>query len=83
MPSTRKFYRAEITLEILCEEPYLVNGPDLEDIAYDIGQGDCSGTILHSSEAAIDAPTAAKLLQAQGSDPEFFRIDADGNDIDE
>jgi hypothetical protein len=76
----RKFYRTVYTVEVLSEEPITVN-VDLDDLNYMITDGDCSGKIETNGSDEIDGVTAAKLLMEQGSDPEFFRIDKNGNDI--
>jgi hypothetical protein len=72
MASGRKFYRTVVTVEILSEEPF-DGSQDLEFIGHEITEGDCSGkqTVTVDNDE-VDGPTAAALLVAQGSDPEFF-----------
>lgn len=81
MPSQRKFYRTIIQVEVLSEEPYEIT--DLEDIAYDVDQGDCSGITKIVSTETVGGPEITKLLEAQGSDPEFFQLTPEGEDIEE
>ena len=83
MPSTRTFYRTVISIEILSEEELDFSNESLEDIAYAIDEGDCSGKTLVETFEEIDAATAAQLLQAHGSDPSFFGLTEDGEDEDE
>jgi hypothetical protein len=73
--TNRKFYRTVIQVEILSESPY-TEDYNLEAIAYDIGQGDCSGRVTDIVlNEEVDGPTMSKLLLAQGSDPGFFMLD--------
>ena len=84
MASKRKFYRTIVTVEVLSEEPYLepVEDDDLQVLSYDIGVGDCSGRVNWGESQEVDGPTMARLLQEQASDPEFFGLDENGEDLD-
>jgi hypothetical protein len=55
----------------------------LEDLNYLITSGRCSGEVVTTKEIKVDAKTMAKLLIKQCSDPEFFRLDEDGNDLED
>jgi hypothetical protein len=78
----RKFYRSRVVVEVLSEDP-LPPDVSLATIANQITEGDWSGQVDNDDiNEEVDGPTMAKLLQAQGSDPEFFQLDDDGNDID-
>ena len=82
MTSRRKFYRTVIQVEVLSEEPYHCG--NLKRIDQDISDGDCSGRLSEVvRNEVVDGPAMAKLLQAQGSDPGFFRLDDEGNDTDD
>ena len=77
----RKFYKTVLQVEILSETP--VNFDNLADVAYAITEGDCCGTvkdILNNKE--ISAKKCAEQLFAFGSEPGFFQLDEDGNDLD-
>lgn len=76
-----KFFKTIITIEILSERKY--NSTDLTRINYDITDGDCSGKVEISSYQELTPKEAAKELLAQGSDPEFFNLDKDGNSLDD
>lgn len=84
MASKRRFYRTVVSVEILSEEPYLEpsEADDLATISYDIGMGDCSGRVVWGESQEVDGPTMARLLQEQASDPEFFGLDENGEDLD-
>ena len=82
MPANqRKYHRTVIQVEVLSEEPYTVE--DLKDVSYDISEGHCSGQVEVLLREEVDGTSMAKLLLEQGSDPEFFRLDGDGNDLDD
>jgi hypothetical protein len=78
----RKFYRTVIQIEILSEEPYECDA--LEDVTYDITEGHCSGELkdVVRNEEKTGKEMAA-LLVAQRSDPEFFQLTEDGEDLEE
>jgi len=78
--STRKFYRTVFQYEVLSEVP--VESSQLEDIAYECRDGHFSGQMLSQTQETIDAKTAVKALLNQGSDPEFFQLNMDGEDIE-
>jgi hypothetical protein len=76
----RKFYRTIIKVEVLSETPYEYD--DLDDVCYDIMDGDCSGMVTLESSEEVDGPTMAKLLKKQFTEPEFFNLDENGNDTE-
>jgi hypothetical protein len=74
----RKFYRTVFTVEVLSEEePEAVS---LEALAYQISDGEWSGVVEKGNSKKVNGKTMARLLEHQGSDPGFFRLDEDGND---
>lgn len=83
MPSRRTFHRTVVTIEILSEDPIGDVVDSLEMIDHQITDGDWSGKVDVTSAEELDGPTAARLLAAQGSDPEFFGLTDDGDDVDE
>ncbi len=82
MPSTRKFFKTVLTVEVLSDESPL-EWDSLADVSYAITDGDCSGKITNEAVTKLSGPEAAKALQDQGSEPEFFRLDEDGNDLED
>jgi hypothetical protein len=76
------FYRTVFRIEVLSEGP-LPEDISLEDVAYEIMDGDYSGNIKRVSEDEVDGPTMARLLREQGSDPEFFRLTDDGQEVED
>lgn len=81
--SKRKFYRTVIKVEILSEEPY-PESADMHQVANDIDDGDCSGQAITIVEnQVVSGKRMVKLLENQGSDPEFFQLDENGNDLED
>lgn len=79
--SKRKFYKTEIKVTVLSEDPY--DYESLSQVAFDIEGGDCSGEVKVIKKERLTGKEAAKALQKQGSDPEFFQLTEEGEDIDE
>ena len=75
------FYRTVIQVEVLSHDPLPECG--LAHIAYLIDEGDCSGRVQTISEDKVDGLTMARLLHAQGSDPMFLGLTADGQEAEE
>lgn len=81
-PSKRKFYRTVLQVEILSEAPFAFE--TLQDVAYQITDGPCSGDITEIAWNEVKTgPEMAELLQAQRSDPEFFQLTVNGEDTQE
>ena len=78
---TRTFYRMLIEVEVLSEEPFEFG--KLFDIHEQITTGSCSGLVRVVKRHRMSAKTAARALQRQGSDPEFFRLSSTGKDMEE
>ena len=72
-------YRRIIVLEVLSDvDP---SSAGIEDIAYQISEGDWSGAILSDTTTVVDAGTMRQLLINQGSDPTFLVPEDDGSEI--
>ena len=76
----RNFYRTVIHVEVLSEEPYVFSG-NLVDVANDIVTGNCSGVVRTIQEERCNGARMVQLLLAQGSEPEYFQLDENGNDL--
>lgn len=83
MATKKKLYRNVFVVEVLSEEP-LPDGMSLQDIDYEITDGHCSGAITtkHYNQE-VTGRKAAKMVMAQGTDPEFFQMNEFGNEVDE
>jgi hypothetical protein len=76
----RTFHRTIIQVEVLSESP---RGPvDLETLHHMITEGDCSGKLTTLLEEELDGKQAASALLNQASDPSFFNLTEDGDDLD-
>ncbi len=79
------YVRTIIRIELLTEDRSAleIESLDLEQIAYEMRQGSASGQLTVESSIGVSGLEMAKLLKAQGSDPEFLGLDDEGNEIDE
>lgn len=80
--SKRKFYKTIFYVEVLSEDTPLEDVDSLHDIAYAIDEGDCSGMVNNVKSVRLTAQKAAQALIEQGSDPEFFQLDKNGNELE-
>ena len=80
--TNRNFYRTVIILEVLSEEP--VGNASMSTIAHNVSEGDWSGFYrTNIQDKELNGKETATSLINQGSDPEFFMLDEDGNDLNE
>ena len=77
----RKFYKTVLQVEVLSEDTP-INCENLDQVGYAITEGDCSGVVRTVSTVKMTGAQAAKALQEQGSDPEFFGLDSEGNEVE-
>lgn len=81
MPSERVFYKTKFSFEVLSEAP--IYDGELTDILHDCIHGDFSMGAVKREQQELDGPAAAKALEDQGSDPEFFQLTPEGDDLDD
>lgn len=81
MASDKKFHKTIITVVVLSEEPYVLN--TLKDVAYDILDGNCVGSYTATEVTILNGAEMAIELINNASDPEFFQLTEDGEDISE
>jgi len=79
----KTLYKTIIQYEILSEDPINEN-QSLDDIAYQTTEGSWSGRFLPTVtfNEPISGIEAVNAVKAQGSDPDFFFMDNEGNNID-
>ncbi len=78
----KTIYKTVIRLEILSEEPIPEN-MSIDDIQEECNTGSFSG--IHDITVAnkpIKGIAAVKEMRKQGSDPDFFQMDENGNEIE-
>ena len=83
MRSKRKFWKTVITLEVLSEDEPIDDSEGLLEIYDEITYGACSGISNVVKQQQLTPKEAAEALIKQGSDPEFFGIDEDGNEVED
>ena len=76
-----KFYKTTYHVEMLTDRP-LREALDLDAINYMITEGEASGVVTDMGTVTLTGRQAAKALIDQGSDPSFFNLDEDGNELD-
>lgn len=76
-----KLVKTTITIEVLSEEGEYYG--DIFDLVYDTVDGHFSGIVSNRVHKELTPKQMAKALQKQGSDPEFFNLDEDGNKVED
>jgi hypothetical protein len=77
----RKFHKRVIKVTVLSEDELNPN-LDLDNIHTFIVHGDGSGQVEWGPDRKINGREAVKELKRQGSDPEFFMLDDNGEDLE-
>jgi hypothetical protein len=79
----KKIYRTTIQMIVLSEEP-LSEGMSFEEIDANCDDGDfCGKTEWLKVNEVLEGREAAIAVEDTGSDPEFFQMDKDGNELEE
>ena len=78
----KKYYKTTFKIEVLSEGG-AASDLGLEEILYEITNGEFSGAIECVGVKELTSRQAARELMNQGSDPEFFNLDEHGNDLDD
>ncbi len=76
----RIFHKTVVQITILSEEE--IGSVTAEEIAYQTNDGEWSGRTEIASREEIDGSAMAKELIDQASDPEFFCLTPEGDDIE-
>jgi hypothetical protein len=79
--TSRKFYRRVVTLEFISEEEH-PGAWEISDAIYDAREGDSSMQELSDKTEIVDGKKAAEILMEQGSEPGFFQLTKDGEDVE-
>jgi hypothetical protein len=83
----RKFYKTVITVTVLSEDGPISMETDLDVVAHQIIHGDWihgdwSGKIENDGGTELTPKEMADEALKQGSDPGFFGLDEDGNEVE-
>ena len=79
--TTRKFYKTTVTFTVLSEDPI----PPNSNIGGIVDECNVGEYVMHSStinHEVLNGKQAAEELFNAGSEPQFFKIDDEGNEID-
>ena len=79
--NNKKYYRTVFKLEVLSDQPMAGVGFNLEEIAFEISEGHCSGMFLDEEVEECDTKRISELLENQGSDPSFLVQEEDKEEI--
>ncbi len=80
--TNRQFYKIIYQVTVLADDT-LSDNYTLNDIGFLINNGKCSGVTKQISHKTLDGKQIAEELQKQGSDPGFFQVDKNGNDLEQ
>ena len=78
--SKRKFYKNVITIIVLSEGAPISDEATLAQIEYEFTEGEFSAGPLTIDAVEVSGQEAADILCDQGSQPDFFGLDYEGND---
>ena len=78
----RKFYRTTITVTVLSEEP-IPSELNLQELAYEMDEGEYVGFYPTTNIEELDGKQMAEALVKAGSEPEFFQLNDNGDDLDD
>ena len=79
--TNRTFYKTVIKVVVISEHP-ISEDMDLKDIQHEVTFGDSSGQLIWDKPIKLNGKQAAKELMLQGTDPEFFQITEEGDNIE-
>lgn len=78
----KKIYKTVIQITVLSEDP-IPDGMDIEEITSNCYDGDyCGKGEFKKFNIPITGKNAADAVYDTGSDPEFFQMDDNGNEIE-
>ena len=78
----RKFFKTIVEVQVLSED-FPIEFDNLLELHHMTNSGEHSGVFNVKSTKRLNGLQAAKALISQGSDPEFFRINEKGENLDE
>jgi len=80
LKNKKKYFRTVIEVEVLSEAP--IGDMSIGDIIHEIDHGDFSGKFdTKIQDEELTGKAMADALRDQGSDPEFFQLDDEGEEI--
>jgi hypothetical protein len=79
---TGKLFKTRIVIEVLSDDGPYDGSQGLEGLAHDITDGPYSGMWDTESSEELTPKQMADALKKQGSAPDFFGLDDDGNEVE-
>ena len=79
----RKFYKTSITIQILSEGEPVPDGMELDDLSYEMRDGNYVGVVGEPVVEELTSKQMADELYFFGSVPSFFLLDENGNPLGE
>lgn len=79
----RKFFKTVIQVTILSEDVPVGRDMRLHMIEHEITEGNCSGVKQVIEEKELTPREVTLALIEQDSDPEFFGLDEQGNEVEQ
>ena len=84
MSKQKTIYKTIVQIEILSEEPFDETEESIASIAHKIDEGDWSGVYNQIGESIpLTGKEAVDEITGQGSEPGFFQMDDEGNELEE
>lgn len=80
--TNRKFHKTVITLEVLSEDP-IPTWMEVENVLNECAEGGFVLANVGTKSEELNGKQAADALYDAGSQPEFFRLDDEGNSEDD
>lgn len=74
-----KYWQTTFTVTVLSESAEPPHFGSVENVAYEITDGHCSGAVEESC-VEVTKEQMRELLGAQGSDPDFLILEDEGDD---
>lgn len=78
----RRFFVTEITLQVLSEGEPVPGDMDITTVTEEMTDGEYSGMEIKREIREVGPVEMAALLRSQASDPEFFRLNDNGDELD-
>ena len=83
MTKKKRIYRTVITITVLSEKPLIQSHNSMQNIIDGIDEGDYIGHTSFNDSQELVGKNAVNEITKLGSNPEFFQMDCNGNDIEE
>lgn len=78
----KKIYKSVFTFEVLSDEP-IPDNMYFNNVVDETYNGEFSGQVINCKmNVLVKGKRAVKVIRGQGSDPEFFGMDDNGNEIE-